>query len=306
MSASPNDSAKPSTSYPETSSSSSKPPQPASPSSKPPTVPDTAKSLAISLSLIDVPNSQATRANVDQASLEALAASIARHGLINPITVKTIGERYELIAGARRLTAHQMLGRQRIRATILDDQSNGHFVLTVIENLQRANLSPMEEAAACAVMLQSTDLDVDGIAQTLCKSRAWVDSRLEMMTWSTELARRVHIGDISPAAARVLHKIPDPHDQAILIEHAANHGITRRTAELWLQQALSQPAQTTTPSAANELQQPALEAYSVQANCFFCNGSMPLDQVQRLNFCPGCLRNLKTALEAKPAAQPAT
>lgn len=257
----------------------------------------TPKLLMIPLGMIDVPTEQCLRAGEDDAELDALAGTIRDVGLINPVTVVECGERFALVAGGRRLRAHKLLGRETIAATVLPPGGDGHLAVTVIENLQRSNLTPVEEASACAVLLQTTDLDVDGVAATLGRSRGWVDTRLEILAWPSELQRAVHLGQISPAAARVLAKVADDVERRNLTEHAVLHGITAQQANLWLQQSQSQPVSGVSHEASPLVPDPAQRVYVTTCGCFSCGNQIELSEIRQLAFCPKCVEAVAVALQ---------
>ncbi len=257
---------------------------------------DTPNLSMIPLGLIDVPQEQRLRVSDDDSEVDALAATIREHGLIHPVTVREVDERFRLIAGWRRLCAFKLLGRAAIPAMVVDGEPGSDLAVTVIENLQRSNLSAMEESSACAVLLQTTQLDVDGVAATLGRSRGWVDSRLELLTWPAELQEAVHLGQISVAVGRVLAKVPDDVERRNLTEHAVLHGITAKQANLWLQQALSTPIGGLVQEAEADGGAPIQPVYVTTCGCFSCGDQIELSEIRQLRFCPKCVEAVASAL----------
>lgn len=201
----------------------------------------------IPLELIDEPT-QAHRINVDEQQLSELAESIRDVGLLNPIIVRPIeGARYEIIAGHRRFMAQGMLGRADIvclvRDATEDEAEQGRFA----ENLQREQLSPMEEAVAINRYMQSTGKDVRAVARALNRSEWWVTHRTELMGMPAEICDLVHTGKLAAGAALALTKIADDEHRLYLTEYAvrsgANVGVIREWVNQWELQQLNSPGE---------------------------------------------------------------
>jgi len=259
----------------------------------------------VPLSLIDDDGKLRDRVAIDDESVRTLAQSLGQHGLINPLTVRRTGERFELVAGSRRLRAAHLLGWREIPVHIVDAAPDQSHVLTAIENLERQNLSPIEEAGAVAALYQDGDQDIDAIAARLGRSRAWIDSRLEMTTWPPEITQPVHTGDLKPSAAKWLAQVKDPQQRAAMIEYAVIHGITAKTAQLWAQQAETEagPAETPPPTP-GQPQQPD-QHFETQGRCFITGAMYPIDQLRSVMLSPEAIDMIANAAAGKSPPGPA-
>ncbi len=163
--------------------------------------------LRIPLALIEVGTLQ-PRGRFDEAALEELAASIREKGLLQPIVVRPKGDGYELVAGERRFRAAQRAGLSEIPAIVreLDDQAALEAAL--IENLQREDLSPVEEARGYA-RLAEMGLSHQEIAERVGKSRAAVTNALRLLQLPEEVLRALDEGQISAGHARALLMLPE-------------------------------------------------------------------------------------------------
>lgn len=201
----------------------------------------------IPLEQIDEPTT-AHRINVDEQQLNELAESIRDVGLLSPIVVRPIeGARFEIIAGHRRFMAHGMLGRAEIMCLVRDateeQVEQGRFA----ENLQREQLSPMEEAVAITRYAETTGKDAKAIGRALNRSEWWVTHRLALMRMPPELGDMVHAKKLPAAAALELAKITDDEHRRYLTEYAvrsgATVGVVREWVNQWELQQLNNPAE---------------------------------------------------------------
>ncbi len=162
------------------------------------------------------------RRNFDKAGLTELAGSIKEHGILQPILVRPLAggkgiPLYEIVAGERRYRASKMLGLLEIPATVreLSDAEAGE--VQIIENLQRKDLHPLEEAEGYRKLLDSHGANPDDLAVKVGKSKAYVYQRLKLLSLSGEARKCFLAGEISPAVALVLARIPhnDLQNQAL-------------------------------------------------------------------------------------------
>lgn len=201
----------------------------------------------IALDLLDEPVA-AHRINVDEQQLGELADSIRDVGLLNPIIVRPVeGGRFEIIAGHRRFMAHRMLGREEIMCIVRDatedEAEQGRFA----ENLQREQLSPMEEAVAINRYIETTGKDAHAVARALNRSEWWVKHRIALMAMPPELCDMVHAEKLAAGSALELAKVADDEHRRYLLEYAvrsgANVGVIREWVNQWELQQLSNPAE---------------------------------------------------------------
>jgi len=252
------------------------------------------KISTISLDLIDPPDLQ-LRDSMDPQKLRDLADSIAKRGLINPIQLRPTNGRYAIVAGHRRYVAHQDLHRTHIPAVILDATQAEALATSLHENLFREDLTPLEEAALIAHLLDGQGLDPPTIARALGHTLTWVESRAALLTYPPALQQALHAGTISLAAARLLSQILDPNHLATALEAARTHGMTERNALEWVRQfELYQQARAT--GATPALPDPSLVASeAAKTVCDFCRAHVYINITKFLRICFTCLEALTAA-----------
>lgn len=144
------------------------------------------------------------RTDFDEKSLEDLALSIKEYGLLNPITVTKEGDYYEILAGERRYRASLKNGLQSIDAIVKNYEEKDIEVLSLIENVQREDLSAIEEAVAYKKLIDSFGLTQDEIAQKMGKSRSYIANTIRLLKLNEEEKSALSQGTISPSQARSL------------------------------------------------------------------------------------------------------
>ena len=149
------------------------------------------------------PNPQQPRTNFDADGIAELAASIKRHGVLQPIVVSRDGDGYELIAGQRRVLAARVAGRTTIPAVVRDDVRD-RLELALVENLQRADLNAIETARAYKLLMETYDLTQEQLAERVGKSRSQVANMLRALTAPQPLQDAVMEGKISEGHLRAL------------------------------------------------------------------------------------------------------
>ena len=162
-----------------------------------------------------VPNPYQPRLEFNQESLMDLAQSIRENGLIQPITLKENNGRYEIIAGERRYRACMMIGLTEVAANIMDVSDVSMAELALVENIQRENLSAIEEAKALASMSDKLHLTQEELAKRIGKSREYVANMMRLLNLPEELQNMVLSGELSMGHVRPL--ITLEKDEAIKI-----------------------------------------------------------------------------------------
>ena len=151
------------------------------------------------------PNPLQPRREFDPTSLQALADSIAAHGMIQPLTVREAANGYyQIIAGERRWRAARMAGLEEVPVLVVEADDRKVMELALVENLQREDLNPMEEAAGYRTLMEEYGLTQAETAQRVGKSRPAVANALRLLSLSEDLAALVRDGTLSPGHARAL------------------------------------------------------------------------------------------------------
>ena len=180
------------------------------------------------------PNPMQPRGGLDPQALEELASSIREHGLIQPLIVTLQGpERYQLIAGERRLQAARMAGLTTVPVIIKEATDQQILELALVENIQRADLNPLEEAAAFRQLVDEFGLTQEQIAGRVGKSRVAVTNTLRLLRLPAEVKQALTDGVIREGHARALLALPTPEAQLAAMKTVVSNALSvRQTEEL--------------------------------------------------------------------------
>ena len=171
------------------------------------------------------------RKEFDEKSLSEFAESIKEHGVIQPIIVKKSIKGYELIAGERRTRASKMAGKDTIPAIIRDLSDQDMMEIALIENIQREDLNPIEEAEAFSKIIESNNITQEEAARKFGKSRSYITNILGLLTLPEKTKRFVQEGKITMGHARVLSKLSDPDQIDELANQIIENGLSVRETE---------------------------------------------------------------------------
>jgi ParB family chromosome partitioning protein len=218
------------------------PGRPATPPPLPPTAPDIASAPSatpddgavrqIPLDLIDR-NPWQTRTRMAEAALEELAASIRASGVVQPIVVRYIEGRYQLVAGERRWLASQRAGTATIPAIVRQVSNEQAMEMTIIENLQREDLNPMEQARAFERLAREFSLTQEQMAQRTGKDRASVSNFLRLLRLPLEVHAEIESGALSFGHAKALLGLETAEKQAEIARRVIEQNLSvRQTEEL--------------------------------------------------------------------------
>lgn len=178
------------------------------------------------------PRKDQPRKNFDLESLQQLADSIAEHGLLQPVVVReALGGYYEIIAGERRWRAAKMAGLSEIPVTILSADDRKASELAIIENVQREDLNPMEEAQAYKKLQEEYGLTQDKVASAVGKSRSAVANTLRLLDLPEEAGALVATGKLSEGHAKVLLGTTYEEDLIKAAKEVAEKGLSVRETE---------------------------------------------------------------------------
>lgn len=168
------------------------------------------KSDIVEINLEDIrSNPYQPRKTFDADALNELAESIKEHGVVQPIIVKKSIKGYELVAGERRTKASKIAGKKTIPAIIRDFNDEEMMEIALIENIQRENLNPIEEALAYENIIKATNMTQEQVATKFGKSRSYVANMLRLLDLPTETKKMVENGELSASHARTLSAIDD-------------------------------------------------------------------------------------------------
>lgn len=179
------------------------------------------------------PNRNQPRQDFDEEELESLAESLATHGILQPLTVRELDSGYyQIIAGERRWRAARMAGLSEVPAVIIEADDKKAMELALIENLQRQDLNPVEEALGYQSLMSDFGLTQEETAQRVAKSRPAVANALRLLNLSNEILENVRNGSLSAGHARALLSIKSEKKQLEAMQKIIALGLSVRQAEL--------------------------------------------------------------------------
>lgn len=176
-------------------------------------------------------NPNQPRKNFDETALQELADSIKQNGVLQPILVRKIGGNYQIVAGERRYQASKLAGLKEIPAVVRDIDDKEVFQLALIENLQRSDLSPMEEAKGYRQLIDSQGLTQEGLAKILSKSRSAIANTLRLMDLPTVVQEMIEQGLLTAGHARAILAVPTEEGRVELAQKVVKDNLTVRQTE---------------------------------------------------------------------------
>lgn len=247
--------------------------------------------LEVEMCLIDEPP-KPLRDKISEEGLEELAFSMGKRGLINPITLRRRGQRFEIESGHRRFLAAQSLGWQKIKSLLGDAPDEDAELNAIHENLHREDMTPIEEAKAMKRLIEREGYDKASVAKICSKSVGWVDARLDLLAMPIELQDAVDVGAISIGGARELARITDEASRRYYLDYAIKQGATAALCAFWrgrweVEKVVNDPS--VSGSASMELNPPPPEPLLL---CWWCEREVPIRLLNHLRTCPTCCEYL--------------
>ncbi len=187
-----------------------------------------------------VPNRAQPRTHFDEAALSELAESLRQHGMVQPIVVRKVGEQFEIIAGERRWRAARLAGLAMAPVVIKEVPDDRLLEFALVENIQRQELNPIEEATAYWQLGEHLRLTQEQVADRVGKSRPQVANTLRLLRLPAELKADVAHGRLSTGHAKVLLGVPDPRLQEQLAHEVVAEQLSVRALEARIQQLQKQ------------------------------------------------------------------
>jgi ParB family chromosome partitioning protein len=185
----------------------------------------------IKISLVD-PKRDQPRKYFDKEALEELSASIAENGLLQPILVREYGDgRYQIIAGERRFRASKLAGLTEIPAIVLEKDDKDAAQIALIENIQREDLNPLEEALAYKSLAEEYNMTQEELSTKVGKSRSAIANSVRLLDLPEEILTLVAVGELSAGHARTLLGVKDRDDMILLAQRAVEEDLSVRVLE---------------------------------------------------------------------------
>ena len=186
--------------------------------------------LMVKLSKVE-PNREQPRKNFDEDSLQELAESLKQFGMLQPILVQNRGDYYEIIAGERRWRAAKIAGIKEVPVIVRELTDQEIVEISLIENIQREDLNPIEEAQAYKRLLTEFHLKQDEVAERVSKSRTAVTNSMRLLKLCDEVQKMVVDDMISTGHARALISIEDPEEQYLIAQKIFDEKLSVREVE---------------------------------------------------------------------------
>ena len=178
-----------------------------------------------------VPGPMQPRTHFDDASLESLADSIRAHGIVQPLLVRRRENGYELIAGERRWRAAKLAGLSRVPIVVKEVPDESLLEIALIENIQRENLNPIEEAQAYKKLIENVGLTQEALASRVGRDRSYITNYLRLLRLPDDLQQLVKDGRLSTGHARTLLALTHPDLQRRLARKIIDGGLSVRATE---------------------------------------------------------------------------
>jgi len=237
------------------------------------------------------------RSPEDMSGIDELARSISENGLINPLTVKTKGEDYILLAGGRRFEAIKKLGWETVPCHIISASEKAQHAITLIENQQRADLNPLEEAQYYEYLQQTEKLTQEQIGKLAGTTAAHVNQMLKLLTLDEYTMGALASGDISASQARELTRLPDVKYRQYLVDIIKRNGATVSVLRRWVDQRIGQTTQKEEYQPAPVYVEPADGGEEVKVRCDLCGQEKNINDLRSTNICDPCFGTVKKAME---------
>jgi ParB family chromosome partitioning protein len=208
----------------------------------PPREPAQGRPTELDIDLL-TPNPRQPRVQMDETRLEELAQSIRSHGVIQPILVRRVGEKNEIVAGERRWRAAQRAGLLKVPVVYRDVPDDKLLEVALVENIQREDLNPIEEAQAYRRLTDELQLSQEAIATAVGKDRATVSNYMRLLKLPHEVRNDLAAGALSMGHARALITMADEAAQRRIAREVVSRGLSVREAE----QLVKRDGQATVP-----------------------------------------------------------
>lgn len=198
-------------------------------------IPELSKAKGESYSDIDIdlitPNSYQPRLRIKEEGLQELVASIREHGVVQPILVRRLGTGFQLVAGERRWRAAQMAGLTKIPAVVREIEDERMLELALIENIQREDLNPVEEAQAYQNLIEHLHLNQEQVAKRVGKERSSITNALRLLKLPESIQKFITEGKLTSGHAKALLSLESEAEQMRLAEKIIADGLSVREIE---------------------------------------------------------------------------
>ena len=191
------------------------------------------------------PNPVQPRKLFDDESLEELSRSIKDYGILNPLSVRIRGSRYELVAGERRLRAAKLAGLREVPCILLDVNMEDASLIALVENLQRRDLDFIEEANGINQLIRMFGMSQEEAARRIGKSQSAVANKLRLLKLPQDVLDALRENGLSERHGRALLRLPEPEQQREALMYIMDNGLNVAAADAYIDALLPRPAEET-------------------------------------------------------------
>lgn len=186
-------------------------------------------------------NPHQARKHFDKEELAALAASVKSHGILQPLLVRHVGERYELVAGERRLRAATEAGLKRVPIHVVDFNDQQAYEASLVENIQRSDLNPIEKALGFQQYLERFGLNHDQLAKRLGLARSSITNLVNLLELAPAVQDGIRLNQISEGHAKLLKGIKNQERQVAMFKQIVAMGLSLKAAEALIRDQKDEP-----------------------------------------------------------------
>lgn len=233
------------------------------------------------------------RMEIDPEKITELAASISEIGLLQPILLRPVKDRFEIVAGHRRYLAHERLGLPVIDSVVKVMTDQEAAIIRATENLSREDLTPFEEAVAFSNLVAKYNMTLEQVSKQFGYKPGTIRRRMDLVKMPPQLQKAVHTKQISVTVAEELWPISDPGDLDYYLTFAIENGCTKEVARSWCKEWRDfKRREKTAGVEGGHLLAPS-QPRPVYVTCDLCLGSMELGKETVMRVCPGCFKTIK-------------
>jgi len=247
----------------------------------------------LALEVVDPPATP-VRDFIDPEYIRELAESIRENGLYEPIQVRPVDNRYEVVFGHRRYLACRLIGADKIKSIVKPMSDDEVITARLVENIQRADLGPIEIAKVYKVFKEKMGLSIPQMAKRVGKALSTVQMYLQLLGLEEEYQREVNKKSLSIGAALELDKIDDPVARRYYFHAAIENGVTVEVAKVWVSDYAKTKAGTFF-AGGEGVPTPGIGSPSppVYHTCGGCRGPVETSKVRMVPMCPECIKQLE-------------
>ena len=237
------------------------------------------------------------RQDVNDEKIEELAQSIERIGLINPISVSEFQGKFKLVAGQRRFLAYEKLGKKKIPSIVFNAENEHLFGIQVSENIQREQISPIDEGRAFVAAIRNQGITQKELAELISKSESYVADRIATQKYFPNLLRALKLKKISFSVAREFAKIKSRNDLDKFLEYAETGGINPKMARQWIKQykRSNEPVERIELEDRPEHGPGSGTGSNLTTGCHGCKQTISMMDAKHLILCPECFKLINEA-----------